>query len=61
MSAACTVWFYSPAKDRVTGLNVINKIVAGLDPPFCHTELQRGGLLDRNAGGGESACADVRR
>jgi hypothetical protein len=40
MSAACTVWFYSPAKDRVTGLNVINKIVAGLDPPFCHTELQ---------------------
>jgi hypothetical protein len=56
MSAACTVWFYSPAKDRVTGLNVINKIVAGLDPP-----LQRGGLLDRNAGGGESACADVRR
>ena len=40
MSAACTVWFYSPAKDRVTGLNVINKIVAGLDPPFCHVELQ---------------------
>lgn len=40
MSTACTVWFYSPAKDRVTGLNVINKIVAGLDPPFCHVELQ---------------------
>ncbi len=40
MSAACTAWFYSPAKDRVTGLNVINKIVAGLDPPFCHVELQ---------------------
>jgi len=40
MSAACTVWFYSPAKDRVTGLNVVNKIVAGLDPPFCHVELQ---------------------
>ena len=40
MSAACTVWFYSPAKDRVTGLNVINKLVAGLDPPFCHVELQ---------------------
>lgn len=40
MSAACTVWFYSPARDRVTGLDVINKIVAGLDPPFCHTELQ---------------------
>jgi len=40
MSAVCTVWFYSPAKDRVTGLNVVNKIVAGLDPPFCHTELQ---------------------
>jgi hypothetical protein len=40
MSAACTAWFYSPAKDRVTGLNVINKIVAGVDPPFCHVELQ---------------------
>lgn len=40
MSAACTVWFYSPARDRVTGLNVINKLVAGLDPPFCHVELQ---------------------
>lgn len=40
MSAACTAWFYSPAKDKVTGLNVINKIVAGLDPPFCHVELQ---------------------
>jgi hypothetical protein len=40
MSAACTAWFYSPTKDRVTGLNVINKIVAGLDPPFCHVELQ---------------------
>ena len=24
----------------MTGLNVINKIVAGLDPPFCHVELQ---------------------
>jgi len=36
----CTVWFYSPAKDRVTGLNVVNKIVASLDPPFCHVELQ---------------------
>lgn len=40
MSTACTVWFYNPARDRVTGLDVINKIVAGLDPPFCHTELQ---------------------
>jgi hypothetical protein len=40
MSAACTAWFYSPARDRVTGLNVVNKIVAGLDPPFCHVELQ---------------------
>jgi len=40
MSEACTAWVYSPAKDRVTGLNVINKIVAGLDPPFCHVELQ---------------------
>ena len=40
MSSACTVWFYSPARDRVTGLNVINKLVAGLDPPFCHVELQ---------------------
>jgi len=38
--AACTAWFYSPARDRVTGLNVVNKIVAGLDPPFCHVELQ---------------------
>lgn len=40
MAAACTAWFYSPARDRVTGLNVVNKIVAGLDPPFCHVELQ---------------------
>ena len=40
MTAACTAWFYSPARDRVTGLNVVNKIVAGLDPPFCHVELQ---------------------
>jgi hypothetical protein len=40
MSGACTAWFYSPAKDRVTGLNVINKIVAGIDQPFCHVELQ---------------------
>jgi hypothetical protein len=40
MSAACTAWFYSPARDRVTGLNAINQIVAGLDPPFCHVELQ---------------------
>jgi hypothetical protein len=40
MSAAATAWFYSPARDRVTGLNAINQIVAGLDPPFCHVELQ---------------------
>ncbi len=42
MSAAlrCTVWFYNPDKERVTGANVINKIVAGLSPPFCHVELQ---------------------
>jgi len=40
MSSAATAWFYSPARDRVTGLNAINQIVAGLDPPFCHVELQ---------------------
>lgn len=40
MSAVCTVWFYDPAKERVTGLNIVNKVVSGLDPPFCHTELQ---------------------
>ena len=40
MSSAATVWFYSPARERVTGLNAINQIVAGLDPPFCHAELQ---------------------
>ena len=36
----CTVWFYNPDKERVTGANVVNKLVAGLSPPFCHVELQ---------------------
>jgi hypothetical protein len=35
-----TVWFYDPASESVTGANFVNKIVAGLYPPFCHTELQ---------------------
>lgn len=39
-SAIVTVWFYDPKKERVTGMNVINQIVAGFDPPFCHTEMQ---------------------
>ena len=34
------MWFYNPDRERITGANVINKIVAGLSPPFCHTELQ---------------------
>lgn len=38
--AVCTVWFYDPAQEAVTGANLVNKIVAGLYPPFCHTELQ---------------------
>jgi len=36
----CTVWFYNPAAERTTGWNVVNKLVAGLSPPFCHVELQ---------------------
>ena len=36
----CTVWFYNPAGERTTGWNFINKLVAGLSPPFCHVELQ---------------------
>lgn len=35
-----TVWFYNPASEPVTGANFVNKVVAGLYPPFCHTELQ---------------------
>ena len=34
------VWFYNPQQDRTTSYNFINKIVAGLTPPFCHVELQ---------------------
>jgi hypothetical protein len=40
MAASLRVWFYNPDKERVTGANVINKLVAGLSPPFCHVELQ---------------------
>lgn len=36
----CTVWFYNPTHERSTGWNVINKLVAGISPPFCHVELQ---------------------
>ena len=35
-----TVWFYNPVHETTNGLNIVNKIVAKLDPPFCHTELQ---------------------
>jgi hypothetical protein len=35
-----TVWFYDPAGERTTGWNFVNKLVAGLSPPFCHVELQ---------------------
>jgi hypothetical protein len=34
------VWFYNPDKEHTTSYNVINKLVAGLTPPFCHVELQ---------------------
>jgi len=34
------VWFYNPQQERTTSYNFINKIVAGLTPPFCHVELQ---------------------
>lgn len=40
VASSCTVWSYNPAKENTTGLNIINKIVAGVDPPFCHCELQ---------------------
>lgn len=36
----CTVWFYDPTAEAVSGTNIVNKIVSGLYPPFCHTELQ---------------------
>jgi len=36
----CTVWFYNPSAEHTTGWNVVNKLVAGLSPPFCHVELQ---------------------
>jgi hypothetical protein len=36
----CRVWFYSPRNERTTGWNIINKIVAGLSPPWAHVELQ---------------------
>jgi len=31
------VWFYNPTNDDQ---GVVNKIVARIDPPFCHTEIQ---------------------
>lgn len=31
------VWFYNPTNDSQ---GLVNKIVARLDPPFCHTEIQ---------------------
>jgi hypothetical protein len=40
LRSVCTVWFYNPDKECVTGANVVNKLVAGLSPPFCHVELQ---------------------
>jgi hypothetical protein len=36
----CCLYFYNPDKDYVTGFNLVNKIVAGLSPPFSHVELQ---------------------
>lgn len=32
-----SVWFYDPAKDRQ---GLLNKVVAYMDAPFCHCELQ---------------------
>ena len=38
--SSCKVWFYNPTAEAVTGANLVNKIVAGVYPPYCHTELQ---------------------
>jgi hypothetical protein len=38
--SSCTMWFYNPDQEAVTGSNFVNKIVAGVYPPFCHVELQ---------------------
>jgi hypothetical protein len=40
MMSGCTVWFYNPAQESISGASFVNKLVAGLYPPFCHTELQ---------------------
>ena len=37
---ACLVWFFNPEHTAVTGLDVINHVVAYCDPPYCHTEVQ---------------------
>jgi len=34
---ALRVWFYNPVHDSQ---GIVNKIVARIDPPYCHTELQ---------------------
>ena len=37
---SCVVWFYNPAMEEVSLGSFVNKCVAALDGPFCHTELQ---------------------
>jgi hypothetical protein len=32
-----TAWFYNPASDRQ---GIVNKVIASIDAPFCHVELQ---------------------
>ena len=36
---ACVLWSYDPSQQSVTGLDVVNHLVAYCDPPYCHTEL----------------------
>lgn len=33
-------WFYNPSSDPWRGKNILNKLVAYLDGPWCHVELQ---------------------
>lgn len=37
---SCVVWFYSPLQEKLSTGSIINKFVATVDGPYCHTELQ---------------------
>ena len=39
LQPACVLWSYDPSQQPVTGLDVVNHLVAYCDPPYCHTEL----------------------